>query len=345
MKALVLEKQLDLDVRDYPIHETVGADDVRILIKSCGICGSDVHYYLKGNIGNFVVKEPMILGHEASGIVTEVGSNVTHLRVGDRVCMEPGIPDLHSRETLSGNYNIDPAVRFWATPPIHGCCRENVVHPAMFTFRIPDNMSYDEGAMIEPLSIGMEAAKRARIQPGDTALVNGAGTIGIMTAISALAGGCSTVYIADIKQKKLDIAATYDGIVAINTKGKDVVKEIMDRTEGMGVQHVFECSGFEGMFPHIFEAAAPGANVVLIGIPGNPVPIDINFLQQRGITIKTIFRYVNEYPASIAQVGSGKIDVKRLISKVYPFEKSVEAYEYAAAGHEDVVKVMIRLGE
>ena len=116
MKALVLEKQLDLDVRDYPIHETVGADDVRILIKSCGICGSDVHYYLKGNIGNFVVKEPMILGHEASGIVTEVGSNVTHLRVGDRVCMEPGIPDLHSRETLSGNYNIDPAVRFWATP-------------------------------------------------------------------------------------------------------------------------------------------------------------------------------------------------------------------------------------
>lgn len=345
MKALVLEKQLELDVREYPVQEQVGPDDVRIQIKSCGICGSDVHYYLKGAIGNFVVRKPMILGHEASGIITEVGSNVTHLKVGDRVCMEPGIPDLHSRETLSGNYNIDPAVRFWATPPINGCCRESVVHPAMLTFKIPPQMSYDEGAMIEPLSIGMEAAKRAQIQPGDTALVTGAGTIGIMTAISALAGGCSCVYLTDIKQKKLDIAASYEGIVAINTKDTDVVQEIMDHTEGLGVQHIFECSGFEGMFPHVFEAAAPGANVVLIGIPGNPVPIDINFLQQRGITIKTIFRYVNEYPASIAQVGSGKIDVKRLISKVYPFEESVKAYEFAAQGREDVVKVMIRLGQ
>ena len=151
--------------------------DVRIALHTVGICGSDLHYYQHGGIGPYIVREPMILGHEASGTVVEVGPEVTNLAAGDRVCMEPGIPDPNSRATRLGIYNLDPAVRFWATPPIHGCLRTTVAHPAAFTFKLPDNVSFAEGAMVEPLAVGMQGANKARIRAGDIAVVIGAGPI------------------------------------------------------------------------------------------------------------------------------------------------------------------------
>lgn len=211
MKALFLDKKESLSLRDAQLPQELGANDVRIKIANVGICGSDVHYYLHGNIGNFVVKEPMVLGHEASGTICEVGSAVKDLKVGDRVCMEPGIPDYASRQTLQGLYNLDPEVRFWATPPIHGCLREAIVHPASLTFKLPDNVSFEEGALVEPLAIGVHSAKKARIAPGDTALVLGAGTIGLVTALAAVASGCSHVIVADSKQEKLDFIGKHMG--------------------------------------------------------------------------------------------------------------------------------------
>ena len=343
MKALVLEKKQSLSMRDFPIEESVGPDEVRIQIKACGICGSDIHYYTHGAIGDFVVHEPMILGHEASGVITEIGLHVKDLKIGDRVCMEPGIPNPKSKESLSGNYNIDPEVKFWATPPIQGCLRENVVHPAMFCIKLLDNMSFSEGAMMEPLAIGLEAAKKARIEPGDNALVVGCGTIGIMVALSALAAGCSKVFISDVKQPKLDIAAGYPNLIPINTNKENLENAILQYTDGYGVNHIFEASGYAPVYPDFFRCACPGCNVILVGIPGEPVLIDVAFLQGRGISIETVFRYVNEFDKAVALVSAGKIDVKRLISKTFTFEKSVEAYEFAAANHPDVVKVMIEL--
>lgn len=189
MQALVLEATRELALRDIDLPQDLGAQDVRIRIHTVGICGSDLHYYTHGRIGPFKVEAPMVLGHEASGTIIEVGSAVTQLKVGDRVCMEPGIPRLDSPATLRGLYNLDPSVRFWATPPIHGCLTGSVVHPAAFTYRLPDNVSFAEGAIVEPLSIGLQAATKARMKPGDTAVVIGAGTIGAMTALAALAGG------------------------------------------------------------------------------------------------------------------------------------------------------------
>ena len=148
MQALVLEKVRSLRLRDIAIAETLGLHDVRVRIHTVGICGSDVHYYQHGSIGPFVVREPMVLGHEAAGIVVETGSAVGILRPGDRVCMEPGIPDPNSHATRLGRYNLDPAVRFWATPPVHGCLRPTVIHPDTFTFKLPDNVSFAEGAMV-----------------------------------------------------------------------------------------------------------------------------------------------------------------------------------------------------
>jgi D-xylulose reductase len=188
--ALVLEEKGKLSLRDFPLNRTVGPEDVRVAIRTVGVCGSDVHYYTHGKIGPFVVKEPMVLGHEAAGTVVEVGSNVRHLKIGERVCMEPGIPDPISRASKLGIYNVDPSVTFWATPPVHGCLTPEVVHPAAFTYKLSDNVSFSEGAMVEPFAIGMQSALRARIQPGDIGVVTGAGPIGMMTALAALAGGC-----------------------------------------------------------------------------------------------------------------------------------------------------------
>jgi D-xylulose reductase len=343
MKALVLEEKKKLSLRDFPVVETVGPHDVKIQIKACGICGSDIHYYTEGAIGDFIVKEPMILGHEAAGIVIEKGEKVKALTIGDLVCMEPGIPNMRSREALEGNYNIDPDVVFWATPPVHGCLRETVVHPAQFCFKVPRGMSAAEGAMIEPLAIGIEAAKKAAIKPGDTALVVGCGTIGIMCAISALAGGCSKVYISDVKQEKLDIAGSYANIIPVNTTKTDLEEFIMKETGGVGCAVLFEASGSPKVYPGFFRCARKGARAVLVGMMNGTVPIDVAFLQGRGIGIETIFRYLNCFDRAVALVNAGKIDVKRLISKTFKFDDAIAAYEYAAAAYPDTVKVMIDL--
>ena len=174
-RALVLEEKGRLSIRDLVVSETLGPNDVRVAIHTVGICGSDVHYYTHGAIGPFVVRDPMILGHEAWGVVTEVGKDVSGLAVGDRVCMEPGIPNPTGRATRQGIYNLDPDVRFWATPPVHGVLRSSVVHPADFTFKLPDNVSFAAAAMVEPLAVGVHAVTKARAHPGHVAVVIGDG--------------------------------------------------------------------------------------------------------------------------------------------------------------------------
>ena len=345
MKALVLEETKRLSLRDYPISETTGPDDVKIAIKACGICGSDVHYFTEGKIGSFIVNEPMILGHEASGVVLEAGANVKHLKAGDRVCMEPGIPNFKSEETLKGMYNLDPEVRFWATPPIHGCLRESVVHPASLTFKLPDNVSLHEGALMEPSAIGMWAAKKARISPGDTALVIGGGTIGIVTALAAESAGCSKVYIADIKKGKLEfIKEHYGDKLEIIDLNQESIADYFSKKGIHGVNLVFEASGSAKVYDNICSYLLPGGRMVLVGIPSAPVPLDVAAMQAKELSIETIFRYVNIYPLVIGMIASGKLKVKPLVTKVYPLSDSVAAFEYAATLPEKDVKIMIDLG-
>ena len=342
MKALVLEKKNELSFRDYPLAETVGPDDVKVAIKACGVCGSDVHYYTEGRIGDFVVNEPMILGHESSGIVLEAGANVKTLKAGDRVCMEPGIPDFKSIETLKGMYNLDPSVRFWATPPIHGCLRESVVHPASLTFKLPGNVSYHEGALVEPVAIGMWAAKKARIAPGDTALVIGGGTIGIVTALAAESSGCSKVYIADIKKGKLDFIKQHygDKLEVIDLNQTDVTS-FFEKRGINGVDIVFEASGSMEAFKKMCHYLVPGGRIVLIGMPTELAPLDVVTMQIKELSIESIFRYVNVYPLVISMIASGKLNVKPLVTRQYPFTDSVAAIKYAATLPENDVKIMI----
>ena len=342
MKALFLDKTDLLSLRDEPLLQPLGDNDVRIKIVNVGICGSDVHYYRHGRIGGFVVNEPMVLGHEASGTVVETGLAVKNLKVGDRVCMEPGIPDYGSRETLRGMYNLDPDVRFWATPPIHGCLRETIVHPANLTFKLPDNVSFEEGALVEPLAIGVHAAKKARIAPGDTALVLGAGTIGLVTALAAIAAGCSHVIVADSKQEKLDfIRDHYDArFSTFNVATGDLKAHIL--AEG-GVDIVFEASGSPQAILSTTGFLIPGGKGVLIGMPQAPAPIDIVEAQCKEIEFLTIFRYANVYDRTIKYIASGQINVKPLITHRYDFANVENAFRFAATMPGDAIKIMIKL--
>jgi D-xylulose reductase len=342
MKALVLTEMNKLAVLDMPFKETLGSDDVRIKIHTVGICGSDVHYYTYGKIGSFVVKEPMVLGHEASGTVIEVGKNIKTLKAGDRICMEPGVPELRSRATMEGIYNLDPTVIFWATPPVHGCLRETVIHPAMFCFKLPDNISYAEGALVEPLSVGLQAVKKASVKPGDIALVIGCGTIGLVTGMAALAGGCSKVIITDMIQLKLDLASSY-GMIPIDIKKQDLMDVVKKETDGWGVDIIFEASGSENAIAEIFQPLCPGGKVVFIGMPVNPVPIDIVAAQAKEARLETVFRYANVYPRALSLLGSGKIDVKPLITDRYKFDDAIKAFDYAVNPQPRSVKIVIEM--
>ncbi|KEA03705.1 NAD(P)-dependent alcohol dehydrogenase [Rhizobium rhizogenes] len=345
MKALVLEEKMKLSLRDFPIEreEALGSRDVRIKLHTVGICGSDVHYYTHGGTGIFQVRAPMILGHEASGTVIEAGADVTSLKVGDRVCMEPGIPDPNSRATRMGMYNVDPAVRFWATPPIHGVLRPTVVHPADFTFKLPDNVSFTEAAMVEPLAVGVHAATKAQVKSGDIALVIGAGPIGLVTALSALAAGCAHVFVSDIDDAKLEIAAKLGAVIPINPQRQDLVNEILTATDGWGVEILFECSGHPRGAEGVFDPLAPGGRVVFIGSQVHPIHYDVGKAMVREARVEHVFRYAHVFPRCVAMLSSGAIDVKPLITRTFDFVDSVCAFETAASAPRGEVKMQIIL--
>ena len=343
MRALVLERQHDLKLRDIDLPLAVGPGDVRIKIHTVGICGSDVHYYTHGRIGSFVVDAPMVLGHEASGTVVEVGAGVTGLKPGDRVCMEPGVPDLSSRASKLGLYNVDPKVVFWATPPVHGVLTPEVVHPAAFTYKLPDAVSFAEAAMVEPFAVGLQAAVKARIQPGDTAVVTGAGPIGIMTALAALAGGCSRVVVSDLMAEKLAVAGLYPGVSTVNIRETRLDAAVRDATDGWGVDVVFEASGAPKAYQGIQDIIRPGGCLVLIGMPVEPVPLDVSAIAAKEIRIETVFRYANVFDRALAMIASGKVDLKPLITETFPFDDSVAAFERAAEGRPADVKLQITM--
>ncbi len=344
MQALVLEETKRLSLRGIEVDEPLGPHDLRIRIHTVGICGSDVHYYQHGRIGPFVVNAPMILGHEASGTIVERGSSVTHLSTGDRVCMEPGIPDPNSRATRLGLYNLDPAVRFWATPPVHGCLRPTVVHPASFTFKVPDNVSFGEAAMVEPLAVGMHAANKAQIKPGDVAVVIGAGPIGMVTALAALAGGCSRVIMADVQQPKLDLAAKLGPIMPVNVAKQSLADIVHQSTDGWGADIVFEASGNARAARRVFDPLCPRRTG---GLHRHARRAD-RLRRCRGTGERGAGRaripLRARLSARLALMGSGKIDLKPLITDTFRFADSVRAFDFACEMPATSVKAQIVIG-
>lgn len=343
LKAVVLRERGRIEIDDVPAPGAPGPGEVRIRMHTVGICGSDVHYYTEGRVGPFVVEAPMILGHEGSGTVLEVGDGVEHLAPGDRVCMEPGIPDPRSRAAREGIYNVDPAVRFWATPPVDGCLVEEVLHPAEYVFKLPEGLSYAEGALIEPFAVGMQAATQARLRPGDVAAVVGCGTIGIVTALAARAGGASRVYVSDVAPEKLALVEGLEGIVPVDASAEDLGERVRRDTEGWGPQAVFEASGAAGAYRRLWELPAPGGVVVLVGIPAGPVPLDVAAAQTRALRVESVFRYANVYRQAIGLAAGATVDLSRLVTATYALDDAVAAFERGAEGRPTDTKIQIRV--
>ena len=315
----------------------IGPDDVLIKVQSVGVCGSDLHYYRSGAIGDFKVEFPFVLGHEAAGVVEDVGENVTTLKKGDRVCMEPGVPCMKCEECLSGHYNLCRDVRFWATPPYDGVLSEYICHPAAFTFKIPDNMSYTEGALVEPLAIGLHACNMGGVKLGQTVAIMGAGCIGLVTLLAAKAYGATRIIVGDVLDKRLDKAREL-GAIAVNTKEEDFVAKVMELTEGRGADVCIDCAGFSATVDSCLSCARPAGMVIIVGLGQDRVDgFNTSVMSTKELTVKSIFRYRNLYPTAINAIADGRIDVESIVSHRFTFDDKINAF---ATCHRDIRNVV-----
>ncbi|KAK9846854.1 hypothetical protein WJX84_007887 [Apatococcus fuscideae] len=215
--AAVLYKANDLRFEQHELPEEIARGHVRVAVRAVGICASDVHFLKKGRIGSAVVRQPMVIGHESAGEVAAVGPEVEGLQVGDRVALEPGVPCWHNSYSRAGKYNLDPDIRFFATPPVHGSLARYIDHPWDFCFRLPSNVSYEEGAMVEPLSNGIQACRRGDVKPGKSVAILGAGPMGLNALACAKAHGAARVVITDVREDNLPTAVKLGAWKALHT--------------------------------------------------------------------------------------------------------------------------------
>lgn len=259
-----------------------------------GICGSDVHYLAHGRCGPFVVEKPMVIGHEAAGVVVKIGRDVKTLAVGDRVAIEPGVPCRLCPLCKSGRYNLCADMRFCATPPYDGNLTRFYAHPADFCFKLPDHVSMEEGALLEPLSVGVHACKRAGVTVDSRVLILGAGPIGLVTLLTAKAMGASQIMITDLVEDRLKFAKDMGATYTVNVGGiaeEDLVKKIH---ETMLPTITIDCSGFEATTRLSILATAIGGCVVIVGMGPTDVKIPLGQAICREVDIRGVFRYCNE---------------------------------------------------
>ncbi len=318
MRAAVLRATRELTIEDRPVPSP-GGGEVLVRVTAVGVCGSDVHYYEHGRIGDFVVEAPMVLGHEASGVIVSVGEGVPAHRMGERVSIEPGVPDLTCEQCLAGRYNLCPAMRFHATPPIDGSLAELVVVHAAFAHAVPDTMSDDAAALLEPLSVGVWANRRAGTTAGSRVLVTGAGPVGLVAAQCALAFGATEVVVADINPHRLALASELGATAVIQVDETSIAQAGVEPTV------LLECSGHPGSTRDGIRAVARAGRVVLVGMGGDELPLPLSHVQNREIEVTGTFRYANTWPTAIALASTGRVDVDRLVTGHFPLDRTTDA--------------------
>jgi L-iditol 2-dehydrogenase len=343
MKAFILHGPDDLRLEEIevPIPK---ADEALVRVKSVGVCGSDVHYYRHGRIGSFIVKEPMILGHECSGEVVSVGSAVRSLEVGARVVFEPGIPCQKCWYCRNGRYTKCPTIKFMATPPDDGAMAEYVAWPADYLFEMPDDMSFQEGALVEPFAVGLYAVRRSELYPAASVVVFGSGPIGLVTLEAAKARGAGPVTLIDVVPTRLDLAKAMGATHIIDAGREDVVERVMELTNGEGAHFVFEAAGTAKTFQQTVEVARDGGFVVLLGLAQDlqiPMPMVEALIKE--VNFVTSFRYNNIFEEAITLMANKRVDVRPMITHEYPFEKTLEAFDVAENAKDKAIKVMINV--
>lgn len=343
MRTAVLVEPTEFELEDRP-RPTPGPDDVLVAVRDVGICGSDVHYYEHGRIGDYVVEDPLVLGHESAGEVVAIGENVTGLAPGDRVALEPGVPCRRCAHCKRGDYHLCEDVRFMATPPHDGAFTEYVSWPADFAYRLPDSVSTAEGALCEPLSVGIHACRRGNVGTGDTVLVTGAGPIGLMVLEAARAAGATDVIVTDVVAEKLDFAADRGADLTVDVTETDLETAVGEYTDGVGADVVVEASGAEPSIRSTIDAVRRGGTVVLVGLASEAeVPFDVLEVIDNEIDVHGSFRYKNTYDAAVDLLADDEVDVEGIVD----FESSLEDIDdaFRRAMEPTVVKGMISLDD
>lgn len=343
MKAAVMNavKKIDMEQQDIPKPKP---HEVLVKIKHVGICGSDLHYYEHGRIGDFIVNGPIILGHECGGEVVEVGHEVDHLVPGDLVALEPGYTCGKCVYCKTGRYNLCADVIFMATPPYDGAFVEYVAYPADMAFKLPDGMTTLEGALIEPLAVGFHGAKQGGAEAGQTAVVLGSGCIGLVTMMALKSMGVTNVFMTDLLPKRLEMAQKLGATAAFKADEVDVIDAVMQATNGRGVDMVFETAGSRIATQQTVELVTRGGSIVLVGLaPDGVIPYDLGKLISKEATIRTVFRYRNLYPAAISAVASGSIPLKEIVTHSFAFENTDKAMAFSIANKPEIVKGVITL--
>jgi len=297
-----------------------------------GVCGSDTHYYDHGRIGRFVVEQPLVLGHEAAGEVTALGAGVTSPAVGQRVSIEPGVPDLTCAQCLAGRYNLCPDMRFFATPPIDGAFAEYVVVHAAFAHPVPDVISDDAAALLEPLSVGVWACRKGRVTAGSRVLVTGAGPIGLVSVQAALAFGATEVVVSDVNPARLDLAKELGATEVVDARNTSVTD--LPRPPEV----LLECSGHPAATVQALRALDRAGRAVFVGMGADELPLPLSVVQERELELTGTFRYAGTWPTAIALVASGRVDLDRLVTGTYGLEQAEDAL---TAGRRDQQSVKV----
>jgi len=332
-----------MEIREVPMPQAK-ADQVLVKLEYVGICGSDVHYLEYGAIGDFVVNGDFILGHECAGTIIETGSDVEGLKIGDKVALEPGITCGQCEFCKAGKYNLCPDVEFLATPPYHGCLENYIAFPANMCFKLPENITTKEGALIEPLAVGMHAAAQGKVGLGDSVVILGAGCIGLVTLLACKAHGATDITVVDVMQKRLDYALKLGAARVINAGEEDPVKVIDRITNAKGVDVVMETAGNKHTIKQTSYIVKRGGVIVLVGLAPEDI-IDYNFarIMNKEASIQSVFRYRNIYPKAINAIAQGNIDVSGIVTHEFAFADTAEAFDFVIHNKNDVVKAVIKI--
>ncbi|MDA8218428.1 MAG: NAD(P)-dependent alcohol dehydrogenase [Dehalococcoidales bacterium] len=343
MKAAVLHKAHDLRIEEIP-RPVPGPEDVVVRIKAVGVCGSDMHFYDEGHIGDKVVERPFVLGHEASGEVAEVGSAVTKFKPGDRVAVEPGIPCRQCEFCKRGDYNLCPYGLYQSGPHTNGFFAEYGIAPADYIYPLPDNLDFIEGAMLEPLVVGLQGAWEGNVQVGQTVAILGSGPIGLYTLQAVRARGAAKTIVADIVEKRLKLASEMGATHVVNASKVDTKEDILRLTGGQGADVVLETAGAVPTTQQSLYVAKRGGTVVLVGMSSQSIiPMDTMRIVRQRLTVKGCFRYANQYATAVALAAAGKVELRAPVSHTFSLDQTLEALEFSIHHKEEAIKVVITI--
>ncbi len=346
MQAARLYHPHDLRVEEVPDPGRPGPGWVRLRIAAVGICGSDLHYYREGGIGTADVEEPLIMGHEFSAFVDELGPGVEDLEVGQLVAVEPGRACGRCESCQNGHPNLCPHIIFCGYPGIDGALQEYLLYPAEFLYPLPEGFTPADGAMLEPLGIGLHALRLGKMRPGETAAVLGAGPIGLTIIDLLRASGATEIYATDPLAHRRTAAQRYGATATFDPRADDVAQAIMAATHGRGVDVAFEAAGASDTPDQAAALARPGGRVVLVGIPSeDEFKLRHSVARRKGLTIKLSRRMKHTYPQAIALVRAGQVDVRSMVTHRFRLDKAVEAFRLADRYADHVLKTVIYISD